>query len=221
MISKKTDVPDNCYGDDVEAVLVDHETLHARIAEMARAASDRYRDEDEDTILVCVLKGATTSSRTSPAMDIPTQMEFMVVSSYGSSAHSSGTVEIIMDLKRDIRGRNVIILEDIIESGITLSWLVSDLAARGPKNLEVITLLRKPEAVQKQVDASEVGFEIPTDFVVGYGLITPSATGIFPGWGRCVPASTVRPAVLGIHSVSHGHRLSRPTSVSFDTLERL
>ena len=171
MISKKTDVPDNCYGDDVEAVLVDHETLHARIAEMARAASDRYRDEDEDTILVCVLKGATYFiADFARAMDIPTQMEFMVVSSYGSSAHSSGTVEIIMDLKRDIRGRNVIILEDIIESGITLSWLVSDLAARGPKNLEVITLLRKPEAVQKQVDASEVGFEIPNDFVVGYGL---------------------------------------------------
>ena len=171
MISKKTDVPDNCYGDDVEAVLVDHETLHARIAEMARAASDRYRDEDEDTILVCVLKGATYFiADFARAMDIPTQMEFMVVSSYGSSAHSSGTVEIIMDLKRGIRGRNVIILEDIIESGITLSWLVSDLAARGPKNLEVITLLRKPEAVQKQVDASEVGFEIPNDFVVGYGL---------------------------------------------------
>ena len=171
MISKKTDVPDNCYGDDVEAVLVDHETLHARIAEMARAASDRYRDEDEDTILVCVLKGATYFiADFARAMDIPTQMEFMVVSSYGSSAHSSGTVEIIMDLKRDIRGRNVIILEDIIESGITLSWLVSDLAARRPKNLEVITLLRKPEAVQKQVDASEVGFEIPNDFVVGYGL---------------------------------------------------
>lgn len=171
MISKKTDVPDNCYGDDVEAVLVDHETLHARIAEMARAASDRYRDENEDTILVCVLKGATYFiADFARAMDIPTQMEFMVVSSYGSSAHSSGTVEIIMDLKRDIRGRNVIILEDIIESGITLSWLVSDLAARRPKNLEVITLLRKPEAVQKQVDASEVGFEIPNDFVVGYGL---------------------------------------------------
>ena len=118
-----------------------------------------------------MLKGATYFiADFARAMDIPTQMEFMVVSSYGSSAHSSGTVEIIMDLKRDIRGRNVIILEDIIESGITLSWLVSDLAARGPKNLEVITLLRKPEAVQKQVDASEVGFEIPNDFVVGYGL---------------------------------------------------
>ena len=190
MISKKTDVPDNCYGDDVEAVLVDHETLHARIAEMARAASDRYRDEDEDTILVCVLKGATYFiADFARAMDIPTQMEFMVVSSYGSSAHSSGTVEIIMDLKRDIRGRNVIILEDIIESGITLSWLVSDLAARGPKNLEVITLLRKPEAVQKQVDASEVGFEIPNDFVVGYGLDYAERYRDLP-W-----AGTLRPSV--------------------------
>ncbi|HIW92004.1 MAG TPA: hypoxanthine phosphoribosyltransferase [Candidatus Corynebacterium avicola] len=171
MISKKTDVPDNCYGDDVDAVLVDKTTLHARIAEMATAASDRYRDEDEDTILVCVLKGATYFiADFARAMDVPTQMEFMVVSSYGTNSESSGNVEIIMDLKRDIRGRNVIILEDIIESGITLSWLVEDLKSRQPKNLEVITLLRKPEAVQKHVDATDVGFEIPNDFVVGYGL---------------------------------------------------
>ena len=84
-------------------------------------------------------------------MDIPTQMEFMVVSSYGSSAHSSGTVEIIMDLKRDIRGRNVIILEDIIESGITLSWLVSDLAARGPK------ILRGHHAAAQAGGSAEAG----------------------------------------------------------------
>ncbi|MGO1949348.1 MAG: hypoxanthine phosphoribosyltransferase [Mycobacteriaceae bacterium] len=171
MITKRTDVPDNCYLDDVEAILVDEPTLHARIAEMALAASDRYRGEEEDTILVCVLKGATYFiADFARAMDVPTQMEFMAVSTYGDEAQSSGTVEIHLDLKRDIRGRNVIILEDIIESGITLSWLVDELSGRGPKSLEVIALLRKPEAVQEQVDATDIGFDIPNDFVVGYGL---------------------------------------------------
>ncbi len=171
MITKKTDVPDNCYMDDVEGVLVDEKTLHSRIAEMALAASDRYRDEAEDTVLICVLKGATYFiADFARAMDVPTQMEFMAVSSYGNSAESSGTVDILMDLKCDIADRNVIVLEDIIESGITLSWLVEDLSARCPKNLEVIALLRKPEAVQRQVDAVDIGFDIPNDFVVGYGL---------------------------------------------------
>lgn len=171
MIAKNADVPDNCYHDDVEAVLVDEATLHTRITEMARAASDRYRGEDEDTILLCVLKGATYFiADFARAMDVPTQMEFMALSTYGQSAESSGTVDIRMDLSRDIAGRNVIILEDIIESGITLSWLVDHLKGRGPKNLEVIALLRKPEAVERDVDAVDIGFDIPNDFVVGYGL---------------------------------------------------
>ncbi|MGP9724874.1 hypoxanthine phosphoribosyltransferase [Corynebacterium sp. AOP40-9SA-29] len=171
MIAKNDDVPDNCYQDDVEAVLVDEVTLHARIAEMAKAASDRYRGEDEDTILLCVLKGATYFiADFARAMDVPTQMEFMALSTYGQSAESSGTVEIRMDLTRDIEGRNVIILEDIIESGITLHWLVDHLKGRGPKSLEVVTLLRKPEAVERHVETTDIGFDIPSDFVVGYGL---------------------------------------------------
>lgn len=171
MIANNADVPDNCYLDDVESVLVDEATLQARIAEMAKVVSDRYRDEDTDTILLCVLKGATYFiADFARAMDIPTQMEFMALSSYGQSAESSGSVDIRMDLTRDIEGRNVVILEDIIESGVTLSWLVDHLKGRGPKNLEVVTLLRKPEAAQRPVDASDVGFDIPNDFVVGYGL---------------------------------------------------
>lgn len=171
MIASNADVPDNCYLDDVESVLVDEAMLQARIAEMAKVVSDRYRDEESDTILLCVLKGATYFiADFARAMDIPTQMEFMALSSYGLAAESSGQVEIRMDLTRDIAGRNVVILEDIIESGNTLAWLVEHLKGRNPKNLEVVTLLRKPDAAQQHVEASDVGFDIPNDFVVGYGL---------------------------------------------------
>lgn len=168
---KNFDVPANPYSDDLESVLIDEETLHARIREMAAATSERFRDEEDDLILVCVLKGAvffiTDFAR---ALDIPSQLEFMAVSSYGNSTSSSGVVRILKDLDRDIEGRNVVIVEDIIDSGLTLSWLIKNLRNRHPKSLSVVTLLRKPEAVKVKIELEDIGFDIPNEFVVGYGL---------------------------------------------------
>lgn len=168
---KNFNVPENPYGDDLESILIDEETLHTRINELAKATADRFCDEEDDLILICVLKGAvffiTDFAR---AIDIPTQLEFMAVSSYGNSTSSSGVVRILKDLDRDIEGRNVVIVEDIIDSGLTLSWLLKNLRNRNPKSLSVVTLLRKPEAQKVQIDLVEVGFDIPNEFVVGYGL---------------------------------------------------
>ncbi|MFT4126293.1 MAG: hypoxanthine phosphoribosyltransferase [Gordonia sp. (in: high G+C Gram-positive bacteria)] len=159
------------YGDDIEAVLITEEQIQQRTAELAAAIGERYADIDDDLVLIGVLKGAimfmTDFAR---ALPIPSQMEFMAVSSYGSSTSSSGVVRILKDLDRDIEGRDVLIVEDIIDSGLTLSWLLKSLATRAPKSLEVCTLLRKPDAVRSPIDLAEVGFDIPNEFVVGYGL---------------------------------------------------
>lgn len=118
-----------------------------------------------------VLKGAVMFvSDLARAIPIPTQMEFMAVSSYGSATSSSGVVRILKDLDRDIQNLDVLIVEDIIDSGLTLSWLMRNLASRGPRSLNVVSLLRKPEAKKVDVDVALVGFEIPNEFVVGYGL---------------------------------------------------
>jgi hypoxanthine phosphoribosyltransferase len=101
---------------------------------------------------------------------MPTQLDFMTISSYGTSTSSSGVVRILKDLDRDIAGLRVLIVEDIIDSGLTLSWLRKNLASRGPASLEVVTLLRKPEAAKLDVDVTYVGFDIPNEFVVGFGL---------------------------------------------------
>ena len=169
---KSTDIPAHPYGDDLEAVLIDQDTLHSRIRELAAAVDERYRDIPEDLILVCVLKGAvffiTDFAR---ELEIPNQLEFMAVSSYGNSTSSSGVVRILKDLDRDIEGRDVLIVEDIIDSGLTLSWLLKNLINRKPRSLSVVTLFRKPEAVKVEIeDLIEVGFDIPNEFVVGYGL---------------------------------------------------
>lgn len=169
--NKDHNVPASCYGDDVEAVLISEEQLAARIRELADKVSQTYRDAEDELILVCVLKGAvfflTDFTR---ALSIPSQMEFMAVSSYGNSTTSSGVVRILKDLDREIEGRDVLIVEDIIDSGLTLSWLMRNLKARNPRSLEVITLLRKPEVVKADIDLFDVGFDIPNEFVIGYGL---------------------------------------------------
>lgn len=169
---KNTDVPAHCYDDgDVEAVLIDEETLQNRIQELADMVSEKYKDADEDLVLVCVLKGAvfflTDFAR---KLSIPAQLEFMAVSSYGNATTSSGVVRILKDLDRDIEGRDVLIVEDIIDSGLTLSWLLRNLKNRNPRSLEVVTLLRKPEVVTADIDLLDVGFDIPNEFVIGYGL---------------------------------------------------
>ena len=169
--TKDFEVPANPYGEDVEAVLISQELLHARIADMAATVSEKYKDAKDDLILICVLKGAvffiTDFARN---LSIPSQVEFMAVSSYGNATTSSGVVRILKDLDRDIRGRDVVIVEDIIDSGLTLSWLVRNLKSRGPRTLEIVSLLRKPEAVRADIELLDVGFDIPNEFVIGYGL---------------------------------------------------
>ncbi|WP_408923276.1 hypoxanthine phosphoribosyltransferase [Corynebacterium tuberculostearicum] len=164
-------VPANRYGDDVEAILIGEEELQNRVQELADMVSEKYADSEHDLLLVCVLKGAafflTDFAR---KLSIPSELEFMAVSSYGASTSSSGVVRILKDLDRDIAGRNVLIVEDIIDSGLTLSWLIRNLEGRNPASLNVVTLLRKPEVVKADIDLLDVGFDIPNEFVIGYGL---------------------------------------------------
>lgn len=158
------------YAGDLKATLIDEATLRAKIAELAHAVAADH-EGDQPPVLVCVLKGAvmflTDFVR---ALPIPSEMEFMAVSSYGSATSSSGVVRILKDLDRDITGRRVIIVEDIVDSGLTLSWLRKNLESRGASSIEVVALLRKPAAVKVTVDVRYVGFDIPSEFVVGYGL---------------------------------------------------
>nr|WP_246182998.1 hypoxanthine phosphoribosyltransferase [Mycolicibacterium grossiae] len=163
------------YPGDIKSVLLSEDQIKARTAELGAQIADRYREaigtDGQDLLLVTVLKGAvmfvTDLSRSIP---LPTQLEFMAVSSYGSSTSSSGVVRILKDLDRDINDRDVLIVEDIVDSGLTLTWLMRNLATRHPRSLGVCTLLRKPDAVRTDVAIDYVGFDIPNEFVVGYGL---------------------------------------------------
>lgn len=169
--TKDFNVPPHRYGDDVEAILISEDELQNRIQELADMVSEKYRNADNDLILVCVLKGAvfflTDFAR---KLSIPSEMEFMAVSSYGNSTTSSGVVRILKDLDKEIAGRDVLVVEDIIDSGLTLSWLLRNLRNRNPKSLEVVTLLRKPDVQTAQIDLLDIGFDIPNEFVIGYGL---------------------------------------------------
>ncbi len=159
------------YHGELAAVLIPADVLQAKIAELARQVAADHHEVHGPPLLICVLKGAvmflTDFAR---ALPIPSELEFMAVTSYGSATSSSGVVRILKDLDRDITGRRVVIVEDIIDSGLTLSWLLKNLATRGPASIEVVALLRKPEAIKVEVDVRYIGFDIPTDFVVGYGL---------------------------------------------------
>ena len=161
------------YPDDIKSVLVSEEQIQARTAELAVEVARDYAGtlNGQDLLLVTVLKGAVMFvTDLARAIPLPTQLEFMAVSSYGSSTSSSGVVRILKDLDRDIADRDVLIVEDIVDSGLTLSWLLRNLATRHPKSLRVCTLLRKPDAVRADVTIAYIGFDIPNEFVVGYGL---------------------------------------------------
>ncbi|GAA1780633.1 MAG: hypoxanthine phosphoribosyltransferase [Actinobacteria bacterium] len=156
-------------GKDLERVLVTEEEIHARLAELAQEIWDHYAGEE--FLLVGVLKGAVlVMADLMRALPGSAPMDWMAVSSYGSGTKSSGVVRILKDLDTDITGRHVVIVEDIIDSGLTLSWIRANLESRGPKSVEICTLLRKPEAAKVQIDCRWVGFDIPNEFVVGYGL---------------------------------------------------
>lgn len=154
---------------DITKVLVTEEQIATRIEEIAREIETKY--EGKDLLLVGVLKGAVMfMADLSRAIQLPVNMDWMAVSSYGSGTQSSGVVRILKDLDSDVLGRHVLIVEDIIDSGLTLSWLMSNLTARGAASVEVVALLRKPDAAKVDVDVAWVGFDIPNEFVVGYGL---------------------------------------------------
>ena len=154
---------------DIERVVVTEAQLQARLKELAVQVEKDY--EGKDLLLVGVLKGAVMAvADFSRALQRHIDMDWMAVSSYGSGTKSSGVVRILKDLDRDITGRNVLIVEDIVDSGLTLSWLKANLESRGVGSVEILSILRKPEAAKVEVDVKYVGFDIPKDFVIGYGL---------------------------------------------------
>jgi len=156
-------------GLDLEKVLLTEEQILARLAELATEIEADYADLD--VIFVGVLKGAVmVMADLTRSISRTTEVDWMAVSSYGSGTKSSGVVRILKDLDRDISGRHVLIVEDIVDSGLTLSWLMANLSSRGPASVEVCTLLRKPEAMKVDLKVRYVGFDIPNEFVVGYGL---------------------------------------------------
>ena len=160
--------PDDLHPD-IEGVLVSEQQISEKIVDLAARIDADY--EGREVMLVGVLKGAVmVMADLARALTLPVSMEFMAVSSYGSSTSSSGVVRILKDLDRDIAGRDVLVVEDIIDSGLTLSWLLRNLRSRQPNSIEVVALLRKPEAAQVQVPVKYMGFDIPSVFVVGYGL---------------------------------------------------
>lgn len=154
---------------DLDKVLLSESDIKRRITELAADIEHDY--EGRDLLLVGVLKGAVmVMADLSRALSRHVDTDWMAVSSYGSGTKSSGVVRILKDLDADVTGRHVLVVEDIIDTGLTLSWLVSNLRSRGPASVEVCTLLRKPEAAKTSVDVRYVGFDIPNEFVVGYGL---------------------------------------------------
>jgi hypoxanthine phosphoribosyltransferase len=154
---------------DLSSILYTEDEIHAKIAELSRRIEADYASEVP--LLVGVLRGAVmVMADLARELTIPIEMDWMAVSSYGSGTQSTGVVRILKDLDTDITGRKVLIVEDIIDSGLTLSWLRANLESRGAASVEICALLRKPNAAKVEVDVKYAGFEIPSDFVVGYGL---------------------------------------------------
>lgn len=162
------------YDADIERVIITEEELRAKTGELAKQVAADYASVD-GLLLVCVLKGAVMFmadfSRALAAAGGPAvELEFMAVSSYGQGTTSSGVVRILKDLDRDIAGKHVIVVEDIVDSGLTLSWLLKYLESRSAQSVDVVALFRKPDAIKVPVPVKYVGFDIPNEFVVGYGL---------------------------------------------------
>ena len=156
-------------GADLEKVLITEEEILTKLDELAAMIAREY--DGKDLLLVGVLKGAVmVMADLMRALPMTAPVDWMAVSSYGSGTKSSGVVRILKDLDTDITGRHVLIVEDIIDSGLTLSWIKANLESRNPASVEICTLLRKPEAAKVDVDVKWVGFDIPNEFVVGYGL---------------------------------------------------
>ena len=161
---RAADIPD-----DLTDILVTEEEIIAKLDELAARVATDYAGKD--LLLVGVLKGAVmVMADFARALPVSVPMDWMAVSSYGASTKSSGVVQIRKDLDTDLHGKHVLIVEDVIDSGLTLSWLLENFASRGAESIEVLALLRKPEAAKVEIDCKYVGFDIPPEFVVGYGL---------------------------------------------------
>lgn len=157
------------YGDEFSNILLTGEQIKARLQELAAQIDADYAGRN--LLLVGVLRGAVmVMADLSRLLNSRVEMDWMAVSSYGSGTKSSGVVRILKDLDTDLTGRNVLVVEDIIDSGLTLSWLVANLRSRGAASVEVAACLRKPAAAKVEVDVKYVGFDIPNEFVVGFGL---------------------------------------------------
>ncbi|GGJ97241.1 hypoxanthine phosphoribosyltransferase [Pilimelia anulata] len=162
------------YDADIDRVILTEEEIQEKVRELAAKVAAEHADATDGLLLVCVLKGAlmfmADFSRALGRIGPPTELEFMAVSSYGHGTASSGVVRIMKDLDRDIAGRRVVVVEDIVDSGLTLSWLLRYLESRNAASVDVVALFRKPDAVRVEVPVRHVGFDLPNEFVVGYGL---------------------------------------------------
>jgi hypoxanthine phosphoribosyltransferase len=155
--------------EDVVSSLISEKQIQRRLQEIAREIERDY--EGVDLLLVGILRGAVmVMADLARSLNRHVEMDWMAISSYGSATTSSGVVRILKDLDTDITGRHVLLVDEIIDTGLTLSWLTTSLSARQPASVEICTLLRKPEAKRMAVDVRYVGFDIPDEFVVGYGL---------------------------------------------------
>ena len=171
---------------DIDEVLISEQEIQDKIAAMAKLIDEDYRGRE--LLMVGVLKGAVmVMADLARALETPVSMEFMAVSSYGSATSSSGVVRILKDLDREITDQHVLVVEDVIDSGLTLNWLIRNMRSRGPASVEVCALLRKPEATQVDVPVKYVGFDIPNEFVVGYGLDYKERYRDLPFVGRLNP----------------------------------
>lgn len=154
---------------DIKNILISEEKISQRVKELGRQITEEYKGKE--LLVVGILKGCVLFlSDLVRTIDLPLTMDFMVVSSYGTTTKSSGVVRIVKDLEREIEGKDVLIVEDIVDTGLTLSYLVENFKTRNPKSVKVCSLLDKPDRRKAQVDIEYVGFKIPDEFVVGYGL---------------------------------------------------
>jgi len=155
--------------DMTKEVLVSEEELEKRVRELGEQITKDY--EGKDLMLVCILKGAAIfMSDLARRIDLPITMEFLAVSSYGNSTESSGVVRIVKDLDADVEGKDILIVEDIIDTGLTLSYITDNLKKRGAKSVKICTLLDKPERRKVNVPVDYTGFVVPDEFIVGYGI---------------------------------------------------
>jgi hypoxanthine phosphoribosyltransferase len=178
----------DAFTDDIEQVLISEATIQDKLAEMGAKITADYRDRS--LLLVGVLKGAfVVMADLARHIELPLQFDFMAVSSYGAATKTSGVVRILKDLDHDLRDQDVLVVEDIVDSGLTLKYLLKNLAARKPATLEVAALLRKEGIQQVDLDVRYVGFDIPNEFVVGYGLDYAEKYRNLPFIGTLKPAA--------------------------------